>query len=175
MAKIVIYYSTTDGHSTAICLRLKKVIEDKDHLVTILSANDDPCPDLSSFDKIVVGSSIRYGKHNKTIIEFIKTNWQMIDQKPNAFFSVNLVARKHNKNTPKTNPYVKKFLQKIPWKPQLTTVFAGKLQYEKYGFWDRTMIRLIMKITKGPTDLTTAIEFTDWNEVDRFGKFIRAM
>jgi menaquinone-dependent protoporphyrinogen oxidase len=28
------------------------------------------------------------------------------------------------------------------------------------------MIRLIMTMTKGPTDPTAVVEFTDWNQVD---------
>ncbi len=30
------------------------------------------------------------------------------------------------------------------------------------------MIKLIMKITKGPTKSNNPIEFTDWNRVDAF-------
>jgi menaquinone-dependent protoporphyrinogen oxidase len=32
------------------------------------------------------------------------------------------------------------------------------------------MIRLIMWITKGPTDVRNTYEFTDWNQVDEFSK-----
>ncbi|MBT8205716.1 MAG: menaquinone-dependent protoporphyrinogen IX dehydrogenase, partial [Eudoraea sp.] len=48
----------------------------------------------------------------------------------------------------------------------------GMLDYQKYPFWDRIMIQLIMRITKGPTDLNTKIEYTDWDQVDAFGKKI---
>jgi len=33
---------------------------------------------------------------------------------------------------------------------------------------DRHMIRLIMWLTDGPTDLRTQVEFTDWQRVDEF-------
>jgi menaquinone-dependent protoporphyrinogen oxidase len=88
--------------------------------------------------------------------------------KPSAFFSVNIVARKPNKNTPETNPYLKKFLKKISWQPPLLGVFAGKLNYPIYGPLDRLMIRFIMLITKGPTDPKTVVEFTDWANVEVF-------
>ena len=32
------------------------------------------------------------------------------------------------------------------------------------------MIRLIMYITKGPTDTSKNFEFTDWNKVDDFSR-----
>ena len=38
----------------------------------------------------------------------------------------------------------------------------------KYGFFDRQIIRLIMFITKGPTDTSKSYEFTDWSKVSDF-------
>jgi menaquinone-dependent protoporphyrinogen oxidase len=37
------------------------------------------------------------------------------------------------------------------------------------------MIRLIMLMTKGPTDPATVIEFTDWTKVEAFGRVISEM
>lgn len=172
MAKILIIYSTTDGHTRKICERLRGIIEKRGNLVSIVSIQAAPDTDLGSFDKIVLGASIRYGKHRKEVYDFIESNTRTLEEKPNAFFSVNIVARKADKNTPDTNPYVRKFLASIPWKPMRLAVFAGKLDYQRYRFIDRLMIRLIMRITNGPTDPRTNIEFTDWNKVDAFGETI---
>ena len=95
--------------------------------------------------------------------------------KDNAFFSVNIVARKPEKNRAETNPYVRKFLKKTPWKPDLVDVFAGKLDYPRYGFLDRLMIRFIMFITQGPTDPTAVVEFTDWQRVEDFSRKVCAL
>jgi menaquinone-dependent protoporphyrinogen oxidase len=91
-----------------------------------------------------------------------------LENKKSVFFTVNVVARKSNKNSPETNPYLKKFLTSTSWKPDLLGVFAGKIDYPKYGFWDRHIIRLIMFMTKGPTDTSKTYEFTDWKKVDEF-------
>jgi menaquinone-dependent protoporphyrinogen oxidase len=175
MAKYLIIYSSTDGHTKEICLRLQKIIESQQHQVTIESVNQANTLPLNSFDKIIIGASIRYGKHSKDIYEFISKNLHILDSKPNAFFSVNVVARKPEKNTPETNPYLHKFLRQIEWTPKNLAVFAGKIEYQKYKFWDRIMIRLIMWMTKGPTDPNTNIEFTDWNQVENFGVEISKM
>jgi menaquinone-dependent protoporphyrinogen oxidase len=84
------------------------------------------------------------------------------------------VARKPEKRTPETNPYVRKFLDNISWKPSLIGIFAGKIDYPRYAFIDKTMIRFIMWMTGGPTDPTGTFEFTDWNAVDEFGRQIAA-
>ncbi|MDC3383967.1 menaquinone-dependent protoporphyrinogen IX dehydrogenase, partial [Gammaproteobacteria bacterium] len=111
-----------------------------------------------------------YGKHKPELYEFIKKNITCLEAKENAFFSVNVVARKPEKNTPETNPYMQKFLELSPWSPKKLAVFAGKIDYPKYKFIDKHMIRLIMWITNGPTDVKNTYEFTDWNGVDEFSK-----
>jgi menaquinone-dependent protoporphyrinogen oxidase len=175
MARIIIIYSTTDGHTLEICQCLQQVVEKQNNQVALVSISDTSAIDLSSFDKIVIGASIRYGKHNVKVYDFIKINSQILDTKPNAFFSVNVVARKPEKSTPATNPYLIKFLRQISWKPRYLAVFAGKIDYKRYRFFDRFMIRFIMWMTKGPTDPNTNIDFTDWNQVKDFGRIISEM
>ena len=175
MAKVAIIYASTDGHSRKICERLRELIETPDNQVTLVSIEDARAADLSAFDKIVVGASIRYGKHSPLLLEFVNANVRVLDAKPNAFFSVNIVARKPQKNRPETNPYLQKFLRRSRWRPKELDVFAGKLDYPRYGFVDRLMIRFIMLITKGPTDPRTVVEFTDWQRVEAFAQRVARM
>jgi menaquinone-dependent protoporphyrinogen oxidase len=105
----------------------------------------------------------------------MRANRRIVESKPNAFFSVNIVARKPNKNTPQTNPYVRKLIRQISWRPRQLAVFAGMLDYPRYGFWDRQIIRFIMLLTRGPTDSSTVVEFTDWMQVEAFGHLISDM
>ena len=172
MAKILLLFSTTDGHTRTICERLKQVVEEHGHCVTVCSVDGHSNVDLSTFDKIVIGASIRYGRHSKAILDFIGGHLSLLESVPNAFFSVNIVARKPEKSAPETNPYMRKFLQRSAWRPRQLAVFAGRLDYPKYGFFDRFMIRLIMFITKGPTDPTLVFEFTDWGKVEAFGRLV---
>lgn len=175
MAKILLIYSTTDGHTHNICIRLKSLIENQNNSATLLPIQQANSIDINLFDKIVLGASIRYGKHSPQVHEFIRKNAKKLEAKPNAFFSVNLVARKPGKHQPQTNPYLKKFLKKIPWEPNQLAVFAGKIDYPKYRFWDRLMIRLIMWVTHGPTDPKSSVEFTDWNQVTKFAGDLNEM
>ncbi len=175
MAKILILYSTTDGHTIEICKHIRQTLSDRGDEVELRDLREDPSLEPGTFDKIVIGASIRYGKHQPLVSEFIANNQSTLEQHPNAFFSVNVVARKPEKNTPETNPYLQKFLKKIDWQPQNLCVFAGKIDYPSLGFFDKHMIRLIMWITKGPTDPTLTVEFTDWDKVTEFGNRVAEM
>ncbi len=171
MSGYLIVYSSTDGHTKIICDRIKNLLNSTSS-IKVLSIIDAKEQDLSKFSKIIIGASIRYGKHSKELYKFIERNKNLLNQKQNVFFSVNVVARKPEKNTPNTNPYIKKFLKISKWKPYKIGVFAGKVDYPSYGFFDKYIIKLIMFLTKGPTDTSQSYEFTDWSKVDNFAKEI---
>lgn len=166
--KTGIIYATVDGQTLKICNRLKDVLVQNNQKVALFSI-DDFKGDITCYDKLIIGASIRYGVHNKKIIDFINTNKKELDAIKTAFFSVNLVARKLDKNTPDSNPYVINFFKNINWEPTFVEVFAGKLNYKKYPFFDRIMIQFIMWMTKGPTNTNTEIEYTNWDKVTAFG------
>ena len=63
MDSTLIIYSTTDGQTKLIC---KKLINDYfDHKeVQLCSLSESSKKNLSDYKKIIIGASIRYGKHN---------------------------------------------------------------------------------------------------------------
>jgi len=172
--KTGIIYSSVDGQTLKICNKLKDIFVQKNQNVELFSISDFN-EDVTDYDRLIIGASIRYGVHNKKIIDFINTNRKQLDSIKTAFFSVNLVARKSEKSTPDSNPYVIKFFKTIDWTPTIVEVFAGKLDYKKYPFFDRIMIQFIMWMTKGPTNTSTEIEYTNWDRVTEFGIRLKNM
>ena len=168
MSQILILYSTVDGHTLKICERLRELVEAAGHATTLTVLDDRTTVDLERFDKVVIGASIRYGKHRPCVAAFLRKHRASLEARPHALFSVNIVARKPGKNTPDTNPYMRKLLRQIGWRPRQVAVFAGKLDYPRYGFWDRNIIRFIMLLTGGPTNRHAVVDFTDWTQVERF-------
>jgi len=169
MSGSLIIYSSTDGQTKTICEKIKSFSKNSES-IKLISLEEASDFNLKSYEDIIIGASIRYGKHSKNLYKFISSNKETLEKKRSAFFSVNVVARKPEKNTPETNPYMKKFLKISNWKPDKLGVFAGKVNYPNYGFFDKYIIRLIMFITKGPTDTTKSFEFTDWSKVEDFAK-----
>ena len=110
MTKKLIIYSTTDGHTKRICDYIADKSTKKSS-IELISIEDVKNIDLSLYETIVIGASIRYGKHQPELYEFIQRNLEILKTVKASFFSVNVVARKPNKDSPETNPYVKKFLK----------------------------------------------------------------
>lgn len=172
MASVLFVYSTVDGQTRRICERLGQRVAEAGHASTLFELTADDQPDPGAPDCVVVGGSIRYGRHRPELADFVERHHDTLESKAGAFFTVNAVARKPEKNTPETNPYLRKFLDDITWRPQLLGVFAGRIDYPRYGFFDRNIIRFIMWMTGGPTDPSATVEFTDWQRVDAFGRRI---
>ena len=171
---LLILYSTIDGHTLEICERIAAIACAAGHEAELAEIESVPAARLQACDRVVIGASIRYGHHRPAVKAFIDRHQAALEARSNAFFSVNAVGRKPHKRKADTNPYLRKFLRQIRWRPQQVEVFGGKIDYARYGFFDRNMIRLIMWITGGPTDPRSVTDFTDWAQVEAFARRVIA-
>ena len=170
-SKLLILYSSIDGHTKYICEYIYKKLKGKKK-VNIISIEESGNYDISDYEEIVIGASVRYGYHRKNVYKFNKDNIEKLDKLKTVFFSLNLTARKPEKSTPETNPYIKKFLKKVKWEPTLKEVFAGRLDYPSLDPLNKLAILFIMFITNGPKDTSKTYELTDWKKVDKLTKSI---
>ncbi|TDB55784.1 menaquinone-dependent protoporphyrinogen IX dehydrogenase [Photorhabdus khanii] len=164
----LLLYSSRDGQTRKIITRIAENLRRAGQICDLRDLATAETIDLKSYDKVIIGASIRYGHFSSTLKKFAIRHQQQLNKMPTAFFGVNLTARKPEKRTPETNMYVRKFLLNTPWQPDLCGVFAGALLYPRYCWFDRVMVKLIMKMTGGETDTTKEIEYTDWQQVDHF-------
>ena len=105
MKNTLIIYSSIDGHTKKISAKIAEYLSEKDN-VDLVSLSDADTLSLKNYQQIIIGASIRYGNYRKDLFEFIDKNLEDLNEKENAFFSVNVVARKSEKNSAESNPYV---------------------------------------------------------------------
>lgn len=174
MAKLLFLYSTREGHTKKV---LKFIGDQTGQTYEFFNLHELPQLDFSSYEKILIGASIHYGRLDKKLYQFIANHQELLANHKAAFVCINLTARKEDqlKDTPEGSPYVKTFLKKSVWQPALIGVFAGALKYPQYGWFDKFMIRLIMKMTQGETDTSKEFEFTNWNKVEKFAQKFKEM
>lgn len=168
----LILFSTRDGQTRDIATFIAEELNARGlqtELRDIAAIKDIT---LSHYDCVVMGASIRYGYFHPSLMRFVTVHAAELNALPSAFFSVNLVARKPEKSTPETNSYTRKFLAASPWQPTQCAVFAGALRYPRYRWYDRIMIRLIMKMTGGETDTSKEVVYTNWDDVASFAQTI---
>ncbi len=167
MAKFLLLYSSHDGQTRQIMTHIRQRLEGGG-TVDFLDLHAAPPVKLSGYDAVLVGASIRYGHFSRVMRRYVSKHASELNGIPSAFMGVCLTARKPEKRTPETNIYLRKFLERTPWKPGLATAVAGALLYPRYKWYDRLAIQMIMRMTGGETDPSKEIIYTDWAQVDAF-------
>lgn len=169
--KVLIMYQSYNGQTKKVVDFIQK--RHANHQYVSLEINEINTIKPQTFDLIIIAAPIRYGHFSLSIRSFIARNQKTLNNTPkSAFIALNLTARKEGKDTPETNVYVRKFKQKIAWKPTNIAVFAGALKYPEYTWYNRMFIRFIMKLTGGETDVSKSIEYTNWDKVSQFADLI---
>ena len=57
-----------------------------ENAVKLVSLDEAKDLNLSDFNRIVIGASIRYGRHSKELYKFIELNRNLLDRKESVFF-----------------------------------------------------------------------------------------
>jgi menaquinone-dependent protoporphyrinogen oxidase len=166
-----LYYATRDGQSRRIAEHIFGRLAESETLSTPkdLALTPPAAADLAAASVIVLVAAVRYGKHLPEADRFLAAYRSLASPPPPlALASVNLTARKPAKTTATGNAYLRKLIARHRLAPALAVAFAGRLDYRRYGWLDRQIIRFIMLLTRGPTDPETNVEYTSWPAVDEF-------
>ena len=167
---VLIVYSSHAGHTARIARTMMNTIVQAGHACEMMDVKEAIREEVewNKYDTVIVGAAVIYGVYTKDFWEFVNRFHGIINQKRNAFFNITVVARTPYKATVEGNRYMQRFIQKSPWKPQELKCFAGKVDYPHWTWYQRLAIQMIMKMTKGPTDPTTIIDYTNWEDVEAF-------
>ncbi len=174
---VLILYATRDGQSRRIALRIREGLVA--HGIGVVSRDlADAWPsaqELADATVVVVVAAVRYGRHLPEAHRFLVRLRALAPAPALALASVNLTARKPEKSAADTNPYLRKLVARTGCRPVAAAAFAGRLDYPRYGWLDRQLIRLIMWLTGGPTDPGASVEYTAWDTVDAFAARVAAV
>jgi menaquinone-dependent protoporphyrinogen oxidase len=174
MKSVLVLYMSRGGHTARIARRICEGVTDaggRAEMMDLVEAGHEGV-DWARYDVLVLGAPVLYGTYDRSVFDFVARHRTALEAKPNAFFNVSVVARTPEKATVEGNRYMQKFLQLSPWRPRDLKVIAGKVDYPSWAWHERQMIRLIMKYTHGPTDPTTVIDYTDWEDVRAYGRHL---
>jgi menaquinone-dependent protoporphyrinogen oxidase len=160
MAKILIVYGTTEGHTAQIAQR--DVCDSKDLRKSTIK---------EGYDGVLVGGSVHAGEHQSSVREFVRRNRELVDGLPSAFFSVSLTAVEVDEEARReTQAMVDKFVRETGWQPRHVETIAGALVYSQYNIFVRHLMKLIAKHEGRPTDMSHDYDYTDWDAVEKFAR-----
>lgn len=169
MPRTLILYATTEGHTAKIVQCIAQRLQALGHAVETHRADVVPSGmDPSAYDGIIIGSSIHYGHHPGYFRALVRRHRAVLTARPSAFFSVSLSAGGPGAKPETAQRYLETFLHQVNWHPLQAVTFAGALQYSKYGTFKRLLMRMIVGMAGGDTDMSRDYAYTDWGAVDRF-------
>lgn len=172
--KILIIFGSSYGQTAKIATRIHDTLVKGGHAVTLVNASEPgPTPPLSSFDGIVVGSSIIARGHQKSVEQFLLAHRALLASLPTAFFSVSASAASKDAGGRAAADRVRdEFLKHVGWQPQLRASIAGAINYTRYNPLLRWYMKRASSKGGGSTDTSRDHEYTDWNQVERFAQDI---
>jgi len=174
---VLILYGSSEGQTEKISERIAGVIRNRDHQVTVRSADQLPADfTLDNYDAAIIGAPIHMGKYPQYVKKFVTSQRDWLNNVPSAFFTVCMaVNSRHEKSRQEAMHYGDNFTAGSGWQPVLTETFAGAVKYTQYNLVTRLIMKWIARREGGSTDTSRDHEYTDWASVDRFAEnFITA-
>jgi menaquinone-dependent protoporphyrinogen oxidase len=164
MARLLIVYGTTEGHTRKVAERIAATVRARGHVADVLDASAHPAAaEPGEYDGVVVAASLHYGRHQPTVDRFVREHLHALEQLPTALFSVSLsAARNDPEHRAAARRCVNDFLDETGWRADRTYLVAGALAYSRYGILKRQLMRWISWREGGDTDTSRDYEYTNW-------------
>jgi menaquinone-dependent protoporphyrinogen oxidase len=185
--KVLIAYGTRYGSTEEISQEIGKILK-KDGLevqiVDLKKTKSKEWPSLTTFDGVLVGSSVKMFRWMNEPQEFLKKNKAEIQKKEKilgVFVSCGLASVPETYEKAKCDE-VEKVLTKIGIEPDIYDAFGGVYDFSKtsrMSSMDKRMIRMGAKQME--KDYGTKIDedgkndFRDWDQIQNFAKKFAAM
>lgn len=170
--RILIVYGTSYGQTAKIAHRMEAVLASLGATVTVAEAGRDARRSpLADHDAVIVGASVLYGHHQRTVRDFVRAHRDALGRLPNAFFSVSgSAATATPAAQAQARQAVDAFARDTGWTPDATATFGGAMAYTHYNPLMRWVMRRISASHGAPTDTSRDYEMTDWGAVERFAR-----
>lgn len=170
MARILVAYGTTYGHTAKIARHIHDALALRGHHVVLAPAAElTDATTLELFDGVIVGSSVIAGRHHESVERFVAAHRVALNVTPSAFFSVSAsAANADTKGQADARRMLHDFLAHMEWMPRLTVTLAGAVSFTRYHPPLRWYMKWVSWRNGGETDTSRDHEYTDWDAAERF-------
>ncbi len=138
MSKILVTYATRAGSTVEVAQTIANTLGATGATVDVRPVKN--VKDIKGYDAVVVGSAIRMGAWLPEAVQFVKNNQAALAGLPTAYF---LVSGFLKDDTPEMRKTVGAYLDPVRQilEPKSIGLFAGKMDWSKLNFIDRTLAK----------------------------------
>ena len=140
MKKILVTFATRAGSTVEVAAKIGEALSARGATVDVRSIKN--VRDVNGYDAVVIGSAIRMGSWLPEAVEFVKQNQARLSQLPTAIFTVHLLNRDDSAESRKARQAYTAPVRQIVT-PQVEMFFAGKMDYAKLSWLDRTISQMM--------------------------------
>lgn len=169
--RFVIVYASKYGQTEKIVRKLGNVLRAAGsvdvRLVDQIGLDFHP----ARYQGAIIAGSVYFGKHQKSIRDFVRMHMILLSTVPAAFVSVSGAAGGTSEPARKqADEYVRQFLDETGWVPRASVAFGGGVPYTRYGFFTKWFMKRDAKKRGEIHDTSRDYESTDWDAVEKFGE-----
>ena len=166
--KVLIVYSSREGQTARIAQRMGDVATKLEGItVSVASIKDVGENEVALADVFVVAGSVHFGRHDRSLVKFVREHLSVIASRSSAFVSVSGAMAQFG-GRDEAQRYAEAFLEATGWNPDRTELFAGAMVFTKYNFLLRWVMRRMASSKGLDTDTSHDYEYTDWDAVEKF-------
>jgi menaquinone-dependent protoporphyrinogen oxidase len=168
--RLLVVHSGRYGQSEKVARFLADDLEQLGFSPDVLGLADFAAPVRQDCDGLIMVTSVHYGHVRPQSTAWAIRQRDFLATLPTCLVVVSLSNSRSGRADPALSGPVQSFQAKTGWRPSRIALVAGSVEYPKYGFLDRQMMRQIMKARGGPTDTSASYEYTDWPQVAGIGR-----
>jgi len=154
--KTAIIYASKHGTTEKVAAKLAEKVGGN---VELFSLKNNPNPDISGFETVILGSSIYMGEASGKMKAFCKTNETILLQKKIALFVCGMHPDKEQREKELKDAYSDALHEKAV----ASGFLGGEFLFEKMNFFERFIVKKIAKTKEN-------VHQIDWDEIDNFVK-----
>lgn len=171
---ILITFHSREGQTAKIARRIGEQLRGLGLEVELAEVSAAPAP--QGYDALVAGDAIRYERHSRKLVRYLRRNRAALSDMPVAVFQVSMTsAGTDPAHVSKADEFAQNLVDAAGVHPALVAMFAGSLAYSQYGWVMKRVMRSIARREGNDTDITRDHEYTDWDAVDRFARNVADM
>jgi menaquinone-dependent protoporphyrinogen oxidase len=166
---VLVVYASSHGQTRFVAEVIATELRGGGAEVVLCDAGARTPPAPTAFDAIVVGSRIHFGRMASSIRRYVAAHRVALGRRPVGLFSVSMRAVGDPDGA---RAQLERFADETGLRPTWTASFAGALRYRSYGWPTRLVMKRISASEGHATDTSHDHDYTDAEEVGRFGERI---
>jgi menaquinone-dependent protoporphyrinogen oxidase len=165
VTNLLLVYHSYDGQTAKVADHLARGL--RAHGLDVDLRDVAHAPGADGYDGVVVGDAIRFGRHSRALVRYLRAQAAKLAGRPLVVFQVSMTAATQDDEHRKVAAgFTRSLERRTGVHPALVVDVAGALPYTSYGFVTKRVMRSIARREGNATDTTRDHEYTDWTVVD---------